>query len=523
MKTEIFDSTLRDGAQGEGISFSVEDKLKILQRLDAFGVTYIEAGNPSSNPKDLEFFQKASKLGLKKAKLVAFGSTRRKDMTVHDDESIQALLAAGTKYVAVFGKAWDLHVETILGTTKEENLSMISDTIGYLLSKNRSVIFDAEHFFDGYKANPDYATSVLRTAEKAGAEVISLCDTNGGTFPDEIASIIKAVKKSIHVKIGIHAHNDIGCAVANSIAAVQAGASHVQGTFIGFGERCGNANLSTIIADLQLKLGYDIVSDESMAHLTKTARYIAEIANIKLLSSMPYVGTSAFAHKAGMHADGVAKNPVTYEHISPDIVGNERNFLLSEAAGRAMVLTKLHSIAPDLEKDSTETRAVMEKIKELERVGYQFEAAGASFELLVLRELGRFKPFFKLDHYRIISSSEGINPDLANAVVKVKVGDKYEITADEGDGPVNAMDKALRKALEVFYPVLKKMRLVDFKVRVVSAGESTAAVTRVLIESTDGEHTWTTVGASKDIINASLTALNDSLEYMLLKSSMIEK
>ena len=520
MKIELFDSTLRDGAQGEGISFSLEDKLKILVKLDEFGIAYVEAGNPSSNPKDLEFFEKASKIQLQRSRLVAFGSTRRKNIEAKDDENVLALLKANTKTVTIFGKAWDLHVSEILSVTAEENLNMISDTIAFFVGKGKSVFFDAEHFFDGYKSNPEYAMNVVKTAVKAGAEAVILCDTNGGALPDDISRVTKAVKKEVRIKIGIHAHNDSGCAVANSVAAVNAGAVQVQGTFIGIGERCGNANLSTVAADLQLKLGYDIVSKNAMKQLTHTARYIAEIANIKLMGGMPYVGSAAFAHKGGMHADGVLKNHTSFEHITPETVGNERNFLLSEVSGRSAVLAKSIQYAPMLEKDSEETKDILEKLKRLEYEGFLFEAAAASFELLVLKELGRWKPFFDIAHYKIISSNEhGDNNATANAVVKVRVGDRFEITADEGNGPVNALDKALRKALEVFYPVLCRMRLVDYKVRVINTGASTAATTRVLIESTDGENSWTTVGASQDIINASMIALTDSLDYMLLKNA----
>lgn len=520
MKIELFDSTLRDGAQGEGISFSVEDKLKIAKCLDDFGVTYIEAGNPFSNPKDLEFFRRAAEEKFVCSRLCAFGSTKRKDTAAEDDEGLAALLSAGTKCVSVFGKAWDLHVDCILGVSLEENLRMISETISFLRSKGRTVIFDAEHFFDGYRANPEYALDVLRTAQSAGAETVCLCDTNGGTFPDEISKIVKAAKKVVSVKIGIHCHNDNGCAAAGTVAAVCAGAVQVQGTFIGIGERCGNANLSTAAANLQLKLGYDVVKPKKMELLTQTAHFISEVANVRLQRAMPYVGDSAFAHKGGMHADGVSKNPKTFEHIPPEAVGNHRSFLLSEVSGRSAVLPRLKAIDETLDKGSEATGRILEKLKELECSGFQFEAAQASFELLVLKELGRYTPHFDIDHYKIISSMDSFGKHhsytgKANAVVKVRVGEQTEITADEGDGPVNAIDRALRKALEVFYPELRKMRLVDYKVRVISSGESTASVTRVLIESTDGESTWTTVGASKDIINASLLALIDSIEYLL--------
>ncbi len=516
-KIEIFDSTLRDGAQGEGISFSADDKLKILKSLDAFGIAYVEAGNPGSNPKDMEFFRRAKGLKLNNAKLVAFGSTRRKDVKPEEDDNLNALLTADTEYITIFGKSWLLHVDVILGTDAKENLAMISDTISYLTAKGKKVIFDAEHFFDGCKDNGDFALSTLTAAEKAGAVAVVLCDTNGGTFPDEVKEITKKAVNAVKIPVGIHCHNDSGCATACTLAAVKAGAKQVQGTFIGIGERCGNANLSTVIPDLQLKMNYSCVPEESMAALTETARYIAEIANIKLAGSTPYVGKNAFGHKGGMHADGVAKNPKTFEHIPPEAVGNERSFLLSEVSGRSTVLSKLHNFDGSLDKNSPETKRIIEKLKKLESAGYQFEAAGASFELLVLKELGRFQPFFRIEHFHVVSTQnyaiEGL--EKANAMVKVKVGDRFEITADEGDGPVNAIDRALRKALEVFYPQLKKTHLIDYKVRVIAAGDSTAAVTRVLIESTDGERVWATVGASKDVIDASLIALLDSIEYYL--------
>lgn len=517
MKIETLDSTLRDGAQGEGISFSVEDKLKIVRCLDEFGITYVEAGNPASNPKDMEFFEKTRLLGAMRTRLVAFGSTRRKDTPVGEDEGIAALAAVNTKYISVFGKAWLLHVDSILGTTAENNLGMIRESVEYLREKGKTVFFDAEHYFDGYKENPDYALSVVKTAERAGAEMICLCDTNGGCFPDEIASIVRETAKQLHVRVGVHCHNDTGCAVANTLAAVKSGATQVQGTFIGLGERTGNANLSTVIADLQLKMGIQAVSPDSLRSLTKTARYIAEIANIRLRRDMPFVGGSAFAHKGGMHADGVLKNPRSFEFVSPELVGNERNLILSEVSGRNAILSRITEFDSSLDKDSEETRRVVDRLKELEHNGCQFEAANASLELLVLRELKRFEPYFEISDFKIVVSQEnGTKVSPASAFIKVKVGERYEITADEGDGPVNAIDKALRKALEVFYPILSRVHLIDYKVRVINTGASTAATTRVLIESTDGISTWTTVGASQDIIGASMTALTDSMEYMLL-------
>ncbi|MCL2696626.1 MAG: citramalate synthase [Oscillospiraceae bacterium] len=535
-KLQMFDSTLRDGAQGEGISFSLEDKLKILTRLDSFGVDFVEAGNPGSNPKDLEFFKQAEKLGLKTAKLVSFGSTKRKEINPEDDGNLKALLTANTEYIAIFGKSWDMHVDKILRVSHAENLDMIERTIKYLTGLGKKIIFDAEHFFDGYKHNPDYAIETLKAAERAGAVCLCLCETNGGCFPDEITKIIQHVKSCVNTPLGIHCHNDNGCGVANSLAAVNAGVAQVQGTFIGIGERTGNANLAVLIANLQLKLGFGCVPPESLPLLKETAHFIAETANIALPSSMPYVGSSAFAHKGGMHVDGVSKDPATFEHITPESVGNERNFLLSEVSGRAVTFAKLEKIIPDLQKSDPIVQTLTTRIKELEHEGYQFEAAGASFELLVYKELGLFLPYFEIIDFKIISSHYTAEPaeeksplpgrgskfSKASALINVRVGDKHEITADEGDGPVNAIDKALRKALERFYPALKDMRLVDFKVRIIGGsgsddgiGQNTAATTRVLIESTDGKTSWTTVGASRDIINASMMALLDSLEYML--------
>ena len=518
-RVQIFDSTLRDGAQGEGVAFSVEDKLNIVRELDRFGVSYIEAGNPGSNPKDLEFFERVQNIRLQSAKLVAFGSTRRRDIAVDEDKNVVALLTANTPAVAIFGKSWDMHVTDIIHTTLEQNLLMIEETLRYFVDYGKEVLFDAEHFFDGYKANPAYALETLKAAERAGVSWLVLCDTNGGCFPDEIAAITAAVIAATNIPVGIHCHNDTGCAVAGSVAAVGVGASQVQGTFIGIGERCGNANLSTVIAGLQLKRGCDCVPDASMAQLTKTARYIAEIANVAIADGTPYVGKSAFAHKGGMHVDGVKKKSASFEHIPPESVGNERNVLLSEVSGRTAMLAKISEVDPGLTKDSPQTQELIDLLKELEFQGYQFEAATASFELVVLKHLRRFEPFFAIEHFKIITEHGDEDGQMqANAMIKVRVGDRYEMTAAEGDGPVNALDLALRKALEVFYPALGSVRLIDFKVRVMNTGAGTGATTRVLIESTDGESVWTTVGASTNIINASVTALVDSMAYKLLKS-----
>lgn len=514
-KIEIFDSTLRDGAQGGNIAFSAEDKFKIMTALDDFGVDFIEAGNPASNKKDMEFFRQASQYEFKHAKLVAFGSTRRKDMEVTEDKNVLSLAEAGTEYVCLFGKSWDMHVSEIIKTSLQENLSMIYDTVKYFSELGKKVFFDAEHFFDGYKNNPEYALETLKTAEKAGAYEVILCDTNGGCFPDEISGITEKVCSMLNIPVGIHCHNDTDCAVANSISAVKAGASHVQGTFTGIGERCGNTNLCSVIGNLQAKQGYECVTKNNMLMLTKTARLIAEVTNILLPDNMPYAGKNAFAHKAGMHADGVAKNPHSFEHIEPESVGNKRNFLLSEVAGRTVILTKLREIAPELTKESLFTADIIELLKNMEYKGYQYEAAEASFELLVKKHLGKLGSFFNIEYFKIIGEKMGNSQNPSSAIVKVKVGDRTEIAADEGEGPVNALDKALRQALKVFYPQLDDIHLIDYKVRVVDSNAATAAVVRVLMETTDGKEVWTTVGASADIINASVHALVDSIEYKL--------
>ncbi len=517
MKVDIFDSTLRDGAQAEGISFSVEDKVKIVKALDQLGVAYIEAGNPGSNPKDLEFFKRVERLDLKQAKLTAFGSTRRRDSRVEDDNNVQSLLTANTPAVAIFGKTWDFHVTDIIKTTVDENLSMIQDTIHFFKQKGKEVIFDAEHFFDGYKSNPAYALKALEAAIAGGADCLVLCETNGGAFPSEVYEITKKVVESFSVPVGIHCHNDCGMAVANSIMAVEAGASHVQGTYIGFGERCGNANLSTIIPNLQLKKGYDCIPKEQIQNLTSVARLMAEIANITLDERDPYIGNSAFAHKGGMHIDGVNKASHSFEHINPELVGNERRFLMSEVSGRTTILSKIQKVNPTLTKDSQETQMIMDRLKELEHMGYQFEGAESTFELVIRKQLGKYKPFFELEHFKIIGEQPSQSEYSSSALIKVKVDGKCEITAAEGDGPVNALDKALRKALEVFYPELSKVHLTDYKVRVMDTQAATAAKVRVLLESTDGESIWSTVGVSTDIIEASWIALVDSIEYKLIK------
>lgn len=510
---------MRDGAQGEGISFSVHDKIKILKTLDAIGVMYVEAGNPGSNPKDLEFFRQAADLELSHSTLVAFGSTRRRDIAVEDDDNVISLLKADTPVVVIFGKSWDFHVTDIIRTTHEENLVMIRDTIEFFAGRGKEVLFDAEHFFDGYKHNPEYAMKTLEAAVAGGADTLVLCETNGGALPTDVYNITEAVVKRFpDVKIGIHAHNDSGMAVANTVMAVEAGATHVQGTFVGFGERCGNANLSTLIPAFEVKKGIPCLPEGSLNLLTRTARCIAEIANVRIPHGMPYVGKSAFAHKGGMHIDGISKNPLSFEHISPESVGNERRLLMSEVAGRSMVLKRIQKVSPELTKSSKETKTIIKRLKELEMEGYQFEGAESSFELVIRKHLGKYRPFFELDHFKIIGEQPSRQQDMSSsAMIKVRVDGIEEITAAEGDGPVNALDRALRKALEVFYPILKDVHLTDYKVRVLDSKEASAARVRVLIESTDGINSWTTVGVSTDIIQASWIALVDSIEYRLMQ------
>ena len=520
-KIEILDSTLRDGAQGEGISFSLQDKIHICQALDELGVAYIEAGNPGSNPKDAEFFKEMKKVSLKNAKLCAFGSTRRKNVKCSDDANLKSLLDAKTECVVIFGKSWTFQVTDILKTTLKENLLMIKESCEYLRKKGRKVIYDAEHFFTAWKEDKEYALKTLEAAMEGGAEVLCLCETKGGFLLDECRQAVKDVVSLFgnKVKIGIHTHNDCGLAVANSLIAVQEGACHVQGVLLGFGERTGNANLSTIIPDLQLKMNYECIPQENIKKLTSICKRIAEYTNISLNAQSPYVGINAFAHKAGMHIDAVLKNPLAYEHIEPEVVGNNRVFLMSEVAGKSTIIEKVQKLFPKLKKTDPIVEKIIERMKELEFEGYQFEGADGSFDLMVLKMMGMYKPFFKLHYYQTNGSNprpeEGVN---CCAQIKVSVGKQMEITAGEGDGPVNALDIALRRALEKFYPIVADIKLVDYKVRVLDGKEATAAKVRVIIESSDGKTSWTTVGVSCDVIEASWIALCDSFEYKLFKA-----
>jgi 2-isopropylmalate synthase len=520
----IYDSTLRDGAQAQGVSFTVEDKLKIVERLDALGIGYIEAGNPGSNPKDLVFFERVRALKLKYAKIIAFGATRKPNIHAAADNNLQSLLLAKTEAVAIFGKSWDYQVTDILRTTLDENLAMISDTVAYLTSQGKEVVFDAEHFFDGYKANPEYALSTLQVAADAGASVLCLCDTNGGTFSDEVFTITQKVVAGFKVQVGIHCHNDCEMAVANSVAAVKAGAVQVQGTINGIGERCGNANLCAIIPNIQLKLGLSCIPPENMVDLASAARFVSEIANMAFNDKAAYVGNDAFSHKGGMHIDAVSKNPISYEHINPELVGNTRHILVSEVAGRSALLAKIKAVDTSLTKDSLETKRILEHLKSLENDGYQFESAESSFDLLIHKLLGRFEPFFTLNDYKV-SVQEYAENRSNNAVanVNITVNNQTEAVTAEGDGPVNALDKAIRKALARFYPQISEVKLVDYKVRVLDSDKATAAKVRVLIESADQNSSWTTIGVSTDIIDASWRALCDAIEYKLLQDLQIAK
>lgn len=519
-KITILDSTLRDGAQGEGISFSVQDKIHIVKALDELGVTYIEAGNPGSNPKDLEFFQEIQKIQLKTAKVVAFGATRRKDVPCAEDAQLQSLLGANTETVVIFGKSWDFQVTDILKATLEENLEMIRDTVAYLRSQGRRVIYDAEHFFDAWKANKDYTIKTLEAAVEGGASVLALCDTKGGSLPLEVLDIVREVVALFgnRAEIGIHCHNDGELAVALSLMAVEAGALHVQGTLLGFGERTGNANLSSIMANLELKMDCQCLPEGRLSLLTPIAKRVAEIANIKVFAGLPYVGSSAFAHKAGMHIDAVTKNPFAYEHVTPESVGNDRVFLMSEVAGRSTIIEKIHRFDPNIHKNNPIVGEIVKKMKELEHAGYQFEGAEGSFELLVRKSIGKYQPFFQLHYYKTIGEKPPLDETLCSfAQLKIEVDGQIEITAGEGDGPVHALDTALRKALERFYPAVAQIRLTDYKVRVLDSKSTTASKVRVLIESSDGEDSWATVGVSSDILEASWLALVDSFEYKLIK------
>jgi len=520
-RVEIYDVTLRDGAQGPGVKFSSEDQLNIVKALDDFGVSYIEGGQPGSNPKAAELFQRAKDMDLKNARMAAFGSTRHSKSAVEDDLNIKALLSAETEVVTIFAKSWPLHVTEVLKVSLEDNLTIIAESVAYLKSQGRRVFLDAEHFFDGYDADSEYALSALEAAYNAGAEVLVLCETNGGRLPWQVAEATRAVRDRLRgAAIGIHTHNDSGCAVANTLAAVQEGATQVQGTVNGYGERTGNANLMTIIPNLQLKMGVEVVSAENLASLTQLSHLVAELANMIPRDSDPFVGRDAFTHKGGMHADAVRKLKSSYEHVKPESVGNRTTVTVSEMSGRSSLLQKAAELGIPLDRDKPETKAILSRVKDLENEGFEFEGADASLELLIRKGTGAYRTFFELSGYHVsVRRGATDNGDLSEATVKVKLPDGAHMhTAGEGDGPVDALNNALRKALEGTYPELKDVHLDDYKVRILNAQAATGAVTRVLIESSDKTDSWETVGVSENIITASYDALVDSIEYKLLRS-----
>ncbi|GLG01669.1 citramalate synthase [Alicyclobacillus hesperidum subsp. aegles] len=513
----LLDTTLRDGTQGEGVSLTVADKLKIAQKLDDLGVAYIEGGFPGANPKDQDFFRTANdRLHLKHAKLTAFGSTRRPSTKAEDDAGLQTLLGANTPAVAIVGKAWDFHVTEALRIELGQNLDMIRDTVRYLKRHGREVIFDAEHFFDGFKHNRAYALATLHAAEEAGVDWVALCDTNGGSLPDEIREIVATVVSEVRVQVGIHTHNDGELAVANTLAAVQAGARMVHGTINGIGERCGNANLASIIPNLELKLGYSCLpSRQHLRQLTSTARFVGEVANLVSHSYQPFVGHSAFAHKGGIHVSAIARNSETYEHIQPELVGNERRVLISELSGLSNVQSQAEAFGISVAGRSDDLRTLLEKIKELEYLGYQFEGAEASQELLFRRTLGEFQQPFEVFSVRVDTDVQSEADVTSQAIVKLGVGGEIVHTVCEGNGPVNALDAVLRKALAAHRPEIAHMHLTDYKVRVLDEKDATAAKVRVLIESTDGQRVWRTIGVSENVVEASWEALVDSMNYYL--------
>ena len=517
----IYDTTLRDGTQGEEVTLSAEDKLRIARKLDDFGVHYIEGGWPGSNPKDERFFEMAKQIDFKNARLAAFSSTRHAHIRPEEDKNIRALLETETDTVTIFGKSWDLHATRILGVSLDENLSMIEESVLYLKKQDRQVLFDAEHFFDGYKHNPEYALKAIKAAESGGADFIVLCDTNGGSMPDEVGAIMKQVSPVCRTKIGIHTHNDCGLALANSLMAVQSGATMVQGTINGYGERCGNVDIISVVGNLHFKLGARSVFHKSVGQLTELSRFVSEVANIPPQNQRPFVGKSAFAHKGGVHVSAVAKLPEAYEHIPPEQVGNRRRVLVSDLSGKSNIDFKSCEMGIKLGGNGYGSEKIVHEIKRLEDQGYQFDAAEGSLELLIKKVTGQFKEPFVLESLRVTTEKDRDQCSSSQATIKIAVGDEYEITAAEGEGPVNALDNALRKALTKFFPEINEMALVDFKVRVIDGGGATAARVRVQIESRDAREIWSTIGVSENVIEASWQALVDSVQYKLLKESRV--
>ena len=513
---EIYDTTLRDGTQGHGITFSVADKLRIAERLDAFGVQYVEGGWPGSNPRDIEFFEQASRRTFTRARLAAFGSTRRKETRADQDDQVRLLIDAATPVVTIFGKSSLLHVREVLQTTPDENLAMIADTVRHLKSHGRFVVYDAEHCFDGFKEDREYALATLRAAESAGADLVVLCDTNGGSLPAEIADVTRAACKTLHRRVGIHTHDDIGLGVANALAAIEAGATHVQGTVNGYGERTGNCNLTAVIPNVHFKLKRSCVPAASLAMLTELSQFVDETANLRPNPRLPWVGAAAFSHKGGTHVNAVQKVLSSYEHIDPASVGNTRHVLVSDLAGRSNIVMKARELGIDLSGETPHLRKMLQQIKDLEHRGYEFEAADGSLTLLIRRAMRDETRPFTVDAYHVSMRSDG-DSSVCEATVKVSVGGGTAHTVADGDGPVNALDAALRAALVKFYPQLQNVRLTDYKVRIIDSRSGTAAITRVLIESSDGTHEWGTIGVDENIIEASLEALVDSLEYALMR------
>lgn len=515
----IYDTTLRDGSQTDGVSFTVKDKIKITEKLDDLGVHYIEGGWPGSNPKDKEFFKLMKNKKLKNAALAAFGSTRRAKIKASEDTNLKDLISSQAPTLTIFGKSWDLHVTDVIKTTLEENLAMIKESVAFLKSKKREVFYDAEHFFDGYKRNPQYALKTILAAQEGGADCIVLCDTNGGTLPDEMRRIINEIRDQVSVPLGIHVHNDLDLAVANSLTAIEMGCVQVQGTFNGLGERCGNADLCTIIGILYTKMKRPSIPDANVKKLMETSYFLSEMSNIKLPDNHAFVGHSAFAHKGGVHIDAMIKNPLAYEHVDPELVGNRRRFVTSDLAGKMPIVLMAQKMDVQLDKKSPEAKKLLKNLQDKEKEGYQFDAADASFELFVSRGLKKHKPFFKLEGFKVSSEKRIDGKVFAEASVRLSVNGREEFSASQGSGPVDALDKALRHALKKFYPSIESMHLSDYKVRVLNTQAATAAKVRVLIESQDGTDSWTTVGVHENIIEASWEALLDSIEYKLLKDS----
>lgn len=516
-KILIYDTTLRDGTQGEQISLSAEDKLRIAGKLDALGVHYIEGGWPGSNPKDARFFELARKVPFENARLTAFGMTRRPNTRPEDDQNIKELLRTEVHTAAIFGKSWDLHVSKILNISLEDNLAMIEDTMAYLRSREREVIYDAEHFFDGYKQNPEYALRTLKAAINGGAGMIVLCDTNGGNMAYEIRNIMEEVVPQITLPVGIHTHNDCGLALANTLEAVQCGATMVQGTVNGYGERCGNVDLISAISVMQLKMGYQCLDQDKIKMLTGISRYVSEVANIPPMNQRPFVGKSAFAHKGGIHVNAITKTPVAYEHIDPATVGNRRRVLVSDLSGKSNISYKAQELGISLGGNGYDSERIVSEIKRMEDQGYQFDAAEGSLELLMKKVTGQFQDPFTLESFRVNIEKNRSDPSTSQVTIKISVGEEEEITAAEGIGPVNALDNALRKALTKFFPQIQEMGLVDFKVRVIDGSDGTSAKVRVQIDSRDANEIWSTIGVSENIIEASWQALMDSVHYKLSK------